>query len=573
MRHLYSFSLSVIIIIFFSLQALQAQESEPNLILTEPFPGLSITNILGLESPDDSPNIYLLSQQGQVYRLDTSVSGAEAELWLDISGRLVSGGERGLLGLAFPPDYDQTGRFYVYYTAGSPTRTVISRFTANNGTADPDSEEILLEFDQPFNNHNGGKMAFGPDGYLYIASGDGGSGGDPQGNAQNTQNLLGAMLRIDVDTDGATYEIPADNPFVDSEDGLDEIYAWGLRNPWRFSFDRESGVLWTGDVGQNAWEAIHYIENGLNYGWAILEGSNCYPPGSSCDTEGLEMPVFEYDHSQGDRSITGGYVYRGAKNPSLFGQYIYGDFISGRIWALEFDEETIEAIENRELINAPFNISSFGEDADGELYVLAYNSGRVFTIVTTPEATAITQPQPGEMVGPEFTLAWEKVPGADEYNWQISDTESFDAIVFSGLTGSASAEVDAGEVAGELFVRVRTENEAGESDWSDGVPFVVDDPVSAEPITELPREMKLYPAYPNPFNPSTIVSFALPESANVTLEVYNSAGQRVAVLADGMRSEGQHNVTFDGSNLSSGIYIIHLSALGERAVNKVTLIK
>ena len=572
MRHLYSLALSAIIITILFNSALQAQETEPNLILTEPFPGVSISNILGLEAPDDTPNIYLLSQQGRIFRLDTSAPGAEAELWLDISGRLVSGGERGLLGLAFPPDYDQTGRFYLNYTAASPTRTVISRFTADNGVADPDSEEILLEFNQPFNNHNGGKMAFGPDGYLYIASGDGGSGGDPQGNAQNTQNLLGAMLRIDVDTEGATYIIPPDNPFADDDFSADEIYAYGLRNPWRFSFDREVGTLWTGDVGQNAWEAIHYIENGLNYGWAIVEGSNCYPPGSSCDTEGLEMPVFEYDHSQGDRSITGGYVYRGAKNPSLFGQYIYGDYISGRIWALEFEADTFEAIDNRELVNAPFNISSFGEDADGELYVLAYNTGRIFTIVTTPEATSITQPQPGESVAPEFTLAWENVPGADEYNWQISNSESFDDILFSDFTGSTSAEVNVGNIGGELFVRIRTENEAGESEWSETVPFEIF-PVSAEPIIELPREMKLYPAYPNPFNPSTTVSFALPESANVSLEVYNSAGQRVAVLVDGMRAEGRHDVTFNASDLSSGIYIIHLTALGERAVNKITLIK
>lgn len=348
----------------------------------EPFPQVQITNLLGLETLDNNGGfIYALSQQGQIYRIDTNDPNASPLVWLDISDRISTGGERGLLGLAFHPDFESNETFFVNYTAPSPTRTVISKFTINpEGFGDSGSEEILLEFNQPFNNHNGGQISFGPDGYLYIASGDGGSGGDPQGNAQNTQNLLGAMLRINVDNadSGLNYSIPTDNPFVDTADGQNEIFAWGLRNPWRFSFDRETGVLWAGDVGQNAWEAIHTIENGLNYGWNILEGSHCYPPGSNCDTEGLEMPIFEYDHSQGDRSITGGYVYRGSANPSLEGKYIYGDFISGRIWALDYDMENQLVISNTELINAPFNISSFGEDANGEIYILSYNTGRIF---------------------------------------------------------------------------------------------------------------------------------------------------------------------------------------------------
>lgn len=369
------------------------------------FPGVYVANIVVLTAPEDSPYVYLTSQNGQLYRVDTRESTPSATLWLDISGRIVSGGERGLLGLAFHPNFSENGEFYTYYTAPTPLRSVISRFTvtdienpeASTTLGDPTSEEILLQFNQPFTNHNGGHIAFGPDGFLYIASGDGGSGGDPQNNAQNANNLLGAMLRIDVNTQSG-YAIPSDNPWFVGENGADELYAIGLRNPWRFSFDRETGVLWTADVGQNAWEAIHIIEKGKNYGWKIIEGSNCFPIGTTCSTAGLELPIFEYNHDNGDRSVTGGYVYRGVRNPELRGKYIYGDFISGRVWALDFNSDTYAVNSNVELVNNPFNISSFGEDSQGELYILSYGSGLVYRFVDTTSG-----PDPSE-VPARFTI-------------------------------------------------------------------------------------------------------------------------------------------------------------------------
>lgn len=361
--------------------------SGQNVELEEAFPGTVVTQVLGLETPgNDSPYLYALSQQGQIYRLDTREPEAEAVIWLDISGRTEGTGERGLLGLAFHPDFFENGRIYINYTSPDPLRTRVSRFSADEDEADPDSEEIILEFDQPQTNHNGGQARFGPDGYLYISSGDGGGAGDPGNNAQDAQNLLGAMLRIDVDNqdESLEYAIPEDNPFLGSEDGLNEIFAWGLRNPWRFSFDLETGVLWAADVGQSAWEAIHIVEAGNNYGWSIIEGSHCYPPGTTCDTTGLEMPVFEYSHDEGRRSVTGGYVYRGSLNPSLEGLYIYGDFVSGHLWALDYDMEEEEVISNTELAGTGHNISSFGQDGDGELYVLAYESGEIFRLLVDP---------------------------------------------------------------------------------------------------------------------------------------------------------------------------------------------
>ncbi len=570
--------LSFLILFFFS-NNIMAQDVSYELV--EPFPQIQITQLLGLETPEnDNGYLYALSQQGQIFQIDPNDPDASAEVWLDISGRLVSGGERGLLGLAFHPDFAENGLFYVNYTASSPLRTVVSEFSVGSDEmGDPDSEIILLEFNQPFNNHNGGQISFGPDGFLYIASGDGGSGGDPQGNSQNTQNLLGAMLRIDVDNpdDGLNYGIPSDNPFLNSDDGADEIFAWGLRNPWRFSFDRAEGDLWTGDVGQNAWEAIHIVENGLNYGWAIIEGSNCYPPGSSCDTEGLEMPVFEYDHSEGDRSITGGYVYRGEANPSLDGMYIYGDYISGRIWALDYDKDSGEVISNTELINTPFFISSFGEDANGEIYVLAYNTGRIYRFeaeVETPEipdSPEITSPMNNETVNPEHQVEWTEVDDADLYSVQIALSEDFETIAFEETLESTSVTVLLDE--GTYFVQVNAVNEAGAGEFSNIISYQVESPVSVDPDAELPGEFSITNAYPNPFNPSSQITFDLPESGHVKIEVFSIDGQHVSTLANQRFSSGSHTITFDATGLSSGIYLVRGVHNDTQDVKRITFVK
>ena len=349
------------------------------------FPELSFTRPLDIQQPNDGTGrLFVVEQAGVISVFPNDPGVEEKTLFLDIRSRVNdSGNEEGLLGLAFHPNYENNGYFYVNYTASGPRRTVISRFQVsqnNPDEADSGSEVELFSFNQPQSNHNGGHLAFGPDGYLYIASGDGGGGGDPGNNGQDRTNLLGAILRIDVDNpqNGNQYGIPGNNPFIDNEEGYaEEIFAWGLRNPWRFSFDAETGDLWAADVGQSDREAIHIIESGLNYGWNIIEGSICYPPGSACDKEGLELPIFEYDHSRGDRSVTGGFVYRGSAFEQLQGLYIYGDFISGRIWALDFSD--LENPVNTELINADFNIASFGVDENNEIYIAAFD-GNIYRL-------------------------------------------------------------------------------------------------------------------------------------------------------------------------------------------------
>jgi hypothetical protein len=318
---------------------------------------------------DGSGRLFIVERAGRVRIIEPG--GILGAFFLDITDRVRStSSEQGLLGLAFHPGFRGNGFFFVNYTDASGD-TKVSRFTASTiNPVDSGTEAVILSLAQPATNHNGGHLAFGPDGYLYIGTGDGGGGGDPFRNGQNGRTLLGAMLRIDVDT-AFPYAIPADNPFVGTAEVLDEIWAIGLRNPWRYSFDRETGDLYIADVGQNNWEEVNLQTasslGGENYGWPIMEGNHCFPIGSSCDRSGLSLPLHEYDHDQGC-SVTGGYVYRGRQNQSMIGAYIYGDFCSGRIWGSTPGDGNSRTTE--ELGQFNILISSFGEDESGELYVL-----------------------------------------------------------------------------------------------------------------------------------------------------------------------------------------------------------
>jgi glucose/arabinose dehydrogenase len=350
------------------------------------FPDLSFQEMTNLIQPDNTSDLmFVTEQRGIIYAFSAS-NPQQADIFLDITDRVNRGGnEEGLLGLAFGPDYQENGYFYVYYSADDPRRSVLSRFSLdreNMDVADPESEVIIMEIEQPYSNHNAGQLAFGPDTYLYIGTGDGGSAGDPEGNGQNLGTVLGSILRIDVSevSGPGDYEIPADNPFVDTPGARGEIWAFGLRNPWRFSFDSETGLLWAGDVGQSSWEEIDIITKGANYGWNIMEGLHCYSPASGCDQSGLTLPIAEYDHSRGRCSITGGYVYRGDQTPSLQGYYIYGDYCSGEIWALAYDGNVVT--ENTLLAKSGLSITSFGEDLAGNLYILD-RAGGIYTLAQT----------------------------------------------------------------------------------------------------------------------------------------------------------------------------------------------
>ncbi len=348
------------------------------------------TPVFMTHAADGSGDLYLLEKAGTIRVIRAGVLLPVP--FLDISDRVTSSGnEQGLLGLAFAPNYADSGYFFVNYSAAnSGGDTVVARFTrlpeSATPTADPTSEFVVLQVDQPASNHNGGMVAFGPDGYLYIGMGDGGGSGDRYGNGQNPATLLGKLLRLDVTTDPTVpYTIPVDNPWVgvdwNGSDVRDEIWAVGLRNPWRYSFDRTTGDLWIGDVGQNQYEEVDFASagsaGGQNYGWPIMEAAHCYGS-SECDKNGLIPPVAEYSHS-GHCSITGGYVYRGAAYPALTGVYLYADYCSGTIWAAW---PQAGSWQTAELLDSDITISSFGEDEAGELYLTDMGGGRLLRLVT-----------------------------------------------------------------------------------------------------------------------------------------------------------------------------------------------
>ncbi len=350
--------------------------------LVEAFPSVDVERPIWIGPAPGGRHLYLATQGGQIRVLDPE-NPRETEEFLDISVSR-AGNEEGLLGLAFHPRYAENGRFYLYYSAANPRRSVVSELRRGNDPfrADRATERILMEVPQPFSNHNGGDLRFGPDGFLYISLGDGGSGGDPQNHGQRPETVLGSILRIDVDHAdaecGTPYGIPADNPFAVGRCGADqplrgqpEVYAWGLRNVWRMAFDAATGELWAADVGQDAWEEIDIIVRGGNYGWREVEGERCFSRG--CDPSLFLPPVFAYGHDQG-KSITGGFVYRGADLPELFGAYVFGDYASGRIWALR--RQTGAPPEVTLLTDTDHAIASFGEDAQGEIHVLLFTTAR-----------------------------------------------------------------------------------------------------------------------------------------------------------------------------------------------------
>ena len=364
---------------------------------------------------DGSGRAFVVEQRGVVHVLASTAPRTDHGVFLDITARVSRARrEEGLLGLAFDPGFASNGYFYVYYSAASPRRSVLSRFSVSGDpdAADATSELVLLEVPQPFSNHNGGMIAFGPDGFLYVGLGDGGSGGDPRGNGQDLGTLLGSILRIDVQgaSAGAPYRVPADNPFVGVAGAREEIWAYGLRNPWRFSFDPATGDLWAADVGQADREEIDLVLPGRNYGWNTMEGTNCFLT-ADCDRSGLEPPVVEYGHGLGC-SVTGGYVYRGAAVPALSGVYVYADFCTGRIWGFRHTDLGVSG--PVQLLQAPFQVSSFGTDSRGELYVLGFDGGvyRFAGDPVAPPATPMPTPTQADPPTPTAVSALPPAPQA-----------------------------------------------------------------------------------------------------------------------------------------------------------------
>ncbi len=342
-------------------------------------------------APDGSGRLYVIEKRGVIWVLPGGQNSRTP--FLDISERVGSqSNEQGLFSVAFHPGYAANGRLFVNYT-DLDGNTVVAEFRADApaAAADPGSERVLLQVEQPYSNHNGGMLAFGPrDGYLYVGMGDGGSGGDPLGHGQNPATLLGALLRLDVDG-GQPYQIPADNPFVGDPGRRPEVFAYGLRNPWRFAFDRMTGDLWIADVGQNDLEevdlALAPLRGGLNFGWNAMEGGSCFPPAlgafARCAPEDYQLPIAEYGRAQGC-SITGGYAYRGRRFPALAAAYVFGDYCSGRIWTLQLDDRGAWRMVQRAQVDV--RISSFGEDEQGELYITDDSGGRLLRLRANDDA-------------------------------------------------------------------------------------------------------------------------------------------------------------------------------------------
>lgn len=536
------------------------------------FPNLTFSSPLDLQNAGDGTNrIFVVEQTGIIKVFPNNQNVSNTKIFLDITDRVTSGGETGLLGLAFHPDFETNGYFYVNYTAPNPLRTVISRFqisAANPDSADKNSELILMTYDQPFSNHNGGCVAFGPDGYLYIGAGDGGSGGDPLNNGQSITTHLGKILRIDVDNPQPplNYGIPSDNPFADSVNVSvkKEIFAWGLRNPWRFSFDFNSNWLWCADVGQNNWEEVDIIENGGNYGWRCYEGNHTYNT-SGCN--GIyQFPLWEYSHSVGF-SITGGYVYRGQSVPELTGKYICGDYGTARVWAIEYDGTNPAT--STQITTAQGSITSFGQDEFRELYLISFN-GKIYKFIPTVvpvELSSFT----AVIVENGVMLNWFTATETNNAGFTIersSDGFNFSEIFFTGGQGTTTNRhfynfLDTEARSGIYYYRLKQIDLDGSAKYLQTIIVDLGTPVG----------FRLDQNFPNPFNPVTRISFQIPKSAFVTLKIYDLLGKEIATLINEEKNAGYHKIDFDAANYPSGIYFYRLTAGKFNEMKKMTILK
>jgi glucose/arabinose dehydrogenase len=536
------------------------------------FPNLTFSSALDLQNAGDGTNRLFVSERvGRIRVFPNDENVSTTKLFLDITDRVTSGGETGLLGLAFHPDYATNGYFYVNYTAPSPLRTVVSRFqvsSTNPDSADKNSELILLTFNQPFSNHNGGCLSFGPDGNLYIATGDGGSGGDPQNNAQNITNLLGKILRIDVNNPQTplNYGIPNDNPFIDSTNVnvRKEIFAWGLRNPWRMSFDPVTGWLWAGDVGQGDWEEIDIIQNGKNYGWRCYEGNHPYNL-TGCNGT-YESPVWEYSHSLGF-SITGGYVYRGQNVPELFGKYIYGDYVSTRVWALEYDG--VNPTVNTQITQAPGSITSFGVDENNELYLISFN-GKIYSFIPTVVPVELISFS-ATIIDSKVKLDWFTATETNNSGFAVeraTDLSNFEELIFIGGNGTTLERnvysyLDESVQSGIYHYRLKQIDFDGSFEYLNTVSVDLG----------MPGGFVLKQNYPNPFNPITNIEFQLPVSGFISLKVFDVLGNQVKTLINEEKKAGFYQIAFDAFDLPSGVYLYKLSTESFSDIKKMIVLK
>ncbi len=499
----------------------------------------------GLNFPVDLANagdgrFFVVERLGRIIVIDENGNKLSTP-FLDLGSQINSSpNERGLLGLAFHPDYSNNGFFYVNYTR-SDGDTRVSRFSvdANDpNVADPNSEEIIIEIEQPEWNHNGGDLNFGADGYLYIGMGDGGFGGDPDNYGQNRQSLLGKMLRIDIST--TPYTIPADNPFVNDDETLDEIWALGLRNPWRFSFDRETNDMWIGDVGQQIWEEIDFqpadSPGGENYGWRCYEGDNPFNTSGCGPATDYVMPAHDYSHSGLHCSVTGGYVYRGCDQYSLQGMYIYGDYCSGRIWGITPDGSggwTNEEVAN---YGGPgFSISSFGEDENGELYLVNMggftpNQGEIYRVVEADASTFViaTNNMNDVLIAPT---------GFTTYQWNLNGNP------IASETGTTIVP----DATGDYTVTMTTDQ--GCSYTTEVFSFIV-----SQDELDVLETIQLNP---NPFTERIDITISVNAPSQLQLQLLDVQGQ--VLRSEKHQVNGEMSLSWGMESLPVGVYFLNLS--------------
>lgn len=549
------------------------------------FPELTFNSVTDIQAPPDGSNrLFVLQRPGRVVVFENDPATSQKSVFLDISNQVDTQGEGGILGLAFHPEYGQNGRFFVYYATSQdgPFRSVVSQFTvssADPNQADPGSEQVVLTVDQPYTNHNAGQLQFGPDGYLYVGLGDGGSGGDPEENGQDPTTLLGSMLRLDVDLNGSgaepdcgsgrAYEIPTTNPFVgDGGNACAEIYAYGFRNPYRYSFGPE-GRLWVADVGQNDWEEIDWVEAGNNYGWDVMEGTHCFDPSTDCDTTGLELPLFEYGHDVGN-SITGGYVYEGTCDP-LQDQYIYGDYGSGRIWGLTYDDSG--AVSNELLVDSPLNLTTFGTGPDDGLYFAGLFDDAVyqFACSTIPVELAGFS---GRVDGADVTLTWQTASETNNAGFRVQRKSGTGArrngtwttvgfVEGSGTTSQRQsyrfADADLPYDATALTYRLEQVDTDGSTSYSDEIT-----------VRRSVNQVRLLGPAPNPARSRTTIRYAVPEQTDVTIRLFDVLGRRVRTLTD-RTTAGRQETRLEVSGLPNGVYVLRLRAGGTTRTQTLTV--
>ncbi len=526
---------SLILTIFGTLIVLAGLKAQPQLELDVLVENLS--RPLSMAHAGDQ-RLFIVEKQGRIRLIDADGQLAPVP-FLDITDRVRSGGsEQGLLGLAFHPEFGTNGFFYVNYT-NSNGNTHVARFSvdpANGDRALPGSEKILLRVDQPFSNHNGGDMHFGPDGYLYISLGDGGSGNDPRDNGQTRTSFLGKLLRIDVDH-GDPYAIPADNPFADDDFTLDEIWSLGLRNPWRFSFDRQTGDLWIADVGQNQWEEVNFeaagSAGGHNYGWRCYEGPEPYLTDGCGDASQYTSPAYAYPHRSGGcgGSVTGGFVYRGKAFPMLEGRYLYGDFCTGKIFSLRPEPEGDGWINEELLTIGGGQIAAFGEDAEGEMYLIAIGQGTVYRL--TEKCAGLPVPAITEANG------LLSVPDTFQaYRWLL------DGELLAGAAGPQWAIQSSGQYAAVLT------NEDGCELFTAPVN------VGITTVAMLPG-LNRFELAPNPADGELFLNYETLLPLEVDLRIFDAQGRQWSTRRTTL--EGAGNQPVEIGNLPAGMYLLQLS--------------